>query len=170
MRCSKWSGPERHYTRRQATKPSPQIGLSPSVVCHFIMNAMPDESRLCDECRAIRAELVEAYATEWPLMDQASRDAASAVRAMLGGTEEDFQQAAKLTSGVKRREPGPKIKAVLLKAFKHGRHRAPDSSSPAYVGSCRFFSRPSADKTQSLGFGCAACPMNFSEGAMRCCE
>jgi hypothetical protein len=68
---------------------------------------------------AIRTQLVEAYATEWLPMDQASRNAAKAVRAMIGGTEEDFQQAAKLTLGVKRREPGPKIKSALLKAFKH---------------------------------------------------
>ncbi len=76
---------------------------------------MPDDSRLCDECQAIRDELDEAYAAEW---DQAARDAASALRAMIGGTEEDFQQAAKLASQAKDQDR-PKIRAALNKAKKH---------------------------------------------------
>jgi hypothetical protein len=80
---------------------------------------MADDSRLCDECRAIRDQLVEACRERWAAMDQTTRDA-SAVRAMIGGTEQDADRALELVSRAKI-EDDPRIKTVLLKAFPYKR-------------------------------------------------
>lgn len=75
---------------------------------------MSDEPQPCDECLAIRKEWLEL----WAAMDEPTREASVAIRALVGGTEEDADRAQELVS--KAKIPAPSQAMVLIqKAYVH---------------------------------------------------